>query len=205
MSTLEDLANAKNMTDFVKALQQNHLAQVIAAKYEANPLLLGEHYAINLTPAPPGADAPVDDPAKMSMVLIISVKPGYKSAVFGNLCIPENVQGNLLPRITYKMFTDVKNYKMQPFYLDWSQHFELMYQLSGWTMVELDVGYLTSSTGDSVEDMQWNLFVKPDAPVDTVVYQLAACLKSLQNVMISDRYNSFVLALLDNRPQISSK
>ena len=95
MSTLEDLANAKNMTDFVKSLQQNHLAQVTASKYEANPLLLGDHYMINFTPAPPGADVPSDDPAQMSMILLVSVKPEYKSAVMGNLCIPQNNLGIL--------------------------------------------------------------------------------------------------------------
>ena len=89
--------------------------------------------------------------------------------------------------------------------IDWTQHFELLYHLTGWTMVELDVGYLTSSTGDSVEDMQWNLFVNPDASVDVVSYQLAACLKSITNMEISDKFNSFVLALLDNRPHISTK
>ena len=72
-------------------------------------------------------------------------------------------------------------------------------------MVELDVGYLTSSTGDSVEDMQWNLFVNPEATVDTVTYQLAASLKSITNREISDKFNSFVLALLDNRPLIATK
>lgn len=81
------------MSEFAKSLQQNHLAQVIASKYEANPLLLGEHYAINLTPSPPGADVPSDDPAQMSMLLLISVKPGYKSSVLGNLCIPQNNLG----------------------------------------------------------------------------------------------------------------
>ena len=67
------------------------------------------------------------------------------------------------------------------------------------------MGYLTSSTGDSVEDMQWNLFVNPEATVDTVTYQLAASLKSITNREISDKFNSFVLALLDNRPLISTK
>ena len=96
MSTLEKLANAKNMPEFAKALQQNHLAQVIASKYEANPMILGDHYMINLTPTPPGADVPSDDPAQSSMILIVSVKPGYKSAVLGNLCIPQNNLGNII-------------------------------------------------------------------------------------------------------------
>ena len=72
-------------------------------------------------------------------------------------------------------------------------------------MVELDVSFLTSSTGDSVDDMQWNLFVNPDATVDVVTYQLAACLKSITNRQISDKFNSFALALLDNRPHIATK
>ena len=92
MSTLEDLS-LENMTEFMDALRQNHLSQVIAAKYEANPLLLGEHYAINLTPSPPGADMPRDDPAKASVILVVSVKTGYKSAIFGNLFIPANGRG----------------------------------------------------------------------------------------------------------------
>jgi len=43
------------------------------------------------------------------------------------------------------------------------------------------------------------------ATVDTLAYQLAASLKSLTNKTISEDYNSFVLALLDNRPHISIK
>ena len=92
MTTIEDL-NLLNMTDFMKALQQNHLAQVIATKYSANPLLLGDHYAINLTPTPPGSDASQDDPAKASVILIVSVKPDYKSAIFGNVLIPDSMKG----------------------------------------------------------------------------------------------------------------
>ena len=94
MSTLniEDL-NLLTMSEFMKALQQNHLAQVIATKYSANPLLLGEHYAINLTPTPSGSDATVDDPAVASVILIVSVKPGYKSSIFGNVFIPDNMKG----------------------------------------------------------------------------------------------------------------
>ena len=94
MTTLQlgDL-NLTTMSEFTKALQQNHLAQVIATKYSANPLLLGEHYAINLTPAPPGTDSTQDDPAKASVILIVSVKPDYKSAIFGNMLIPDNMKG----------------------------------------------------------------------------------------------------------------
>ena len=84
------------MTEFMKALQQNHLSQVIATKYSANPLLLGEHYAINLTPTPPGSDSAQDDPAKASVILIVSVKPGYKSAIFGNVLIPDSMKGEFL-------------------------------------------------------------------------------------------------------------
>ena len=82
------------MTEFTKALQENHLAQVIATRYSANPLLLGDHYAINLTPTPPGSDASQDDPAKASVILIVSVKPEYKSVIFGNVLIPDSMKGS---------------------------------------------------------------------------------------------------------------
>lgn len=91
MATLEDLANANNMSDFVKALQENHLAQVTAAKYENNPLLLGEHFDLNFTPLPAGPSG--DDPAENSEVILVSFKPGYKAPNFGNLLIPKDKKG----------------------------------------------------------------------------------------------------------------
>ena len=94
MATFEDLANANNMSDFIKALQENHLAQVTAAKYENNPLLLGEHFALNFTPLPPGPCG--DDPAENSEVILVSFKPDYKSPSFGNILNPKDKKGTLL-------------------------------------------------------------------------------------------------------------
>ena len=91
MDTLEELANANNMSDFIKALQENHLAQVMAAKYENNPLILGEHFALNFTPLPPGPCG--DDPAENSEVILVSFKPQYKSPNFGNVMIPSDRKG----------------------------------------------------------------------------------------------------------------
>ena len=77
---------------FTETLQQNHLAQVTASKYHSNPLLLGEHYAMNFTPAP-AIVQDNDDPAENSVVILLSYKPEYKSAVFGNWLIPDNMEG----------------------------------------------------------------------------------------------------------------
>ena len=72
-------------------------------------------------------------------------------------------------------------------------------------MVELEVSYLRSSGGDSVPEMIWGLLVKPDAPVERVVSAIAAGLKSLSNKTVSDKFNSFILALADNRPLITTR
>ena len=71
--------------------------------------------------------------------------------------------------------------------------------------MELDISYLRSQFGDAVEDMTWNLFVKPDATVDTFVYQVAATLKSISNHEIAKEFNSFALSLVDNRPLIGNR
>ena len=89
--------------------------------------------------------------------------------------------------------------------LDWTQAFEVQYQLTSWNKVVLEVAYHRSRWGDALPDMTWNLFVKPDAPVDTVVYQIAASLKSMTNMTIAEGFNSFVIALVDNRPKIAKK
>ena len=91
MATFEELANANNMSDFVKALQENHLAQVTAAKYENNPLILGEHFALNFTPLPSGPSG--DDPAENSEVILVSYKPEHKAPNFGNILIPNDRKG----------------------------------------------------------------------------------------------------------------
>ena len=97
MATFEDLANA-NMSDFIKALQENHLAQVTAAKYETNPLLLGEHFALNFTPLPSGSCG--DDPAENSEVILVSFKPDYKSPTFGNILNPKDKKGKKICEIS---------------------------------------------------------------------------------------------------------
>ena len=71
--------------------------------------------------------------------------------------------------------------------------------------MELEVTYLRSRYGDAVPNMTWNLFVKSDALMDNFVYQIAASLKSISNMTIADEYNSFVIALVDNRPNIAKK
>ena len=91
MATLEELADANDMTDFIKSLQENHLAQVIAAKYERNPILLGEHFALNFIPLPPGPCG--DDPAEDVLVIVVTYKPKNKVPNFGNLLIPTDHKG----------------------------------------------------------------------------------------------------------------
>ena len=71
--------------------------------------------------------------------------------------------------------------------------------------MELEIAYLRSKWGDTLPDMTWNLFVRPDAPVDVVTYQLAASLKCIKDMEIANDFNSFVLALVDNRPRIAKK
>ena len=92
MTSLEETMNGLNEESFSEALQRNHLSQVIASKYERNPLLLGEHYAITFTPAP-AEFAESADPAEDSVVLLLGYRPDYKSAHFGNLLIPDNMEG----------------------------------------------------------------------------------------------------------------
>ena len=70
----------------------HHLAQILAAKYQNNPELLGQHYDINLTPLVP-LEAHGDDPARDSQVLLVNHKPEYKIPNFGNSMIPEKVTG----------------------------------------------------------------------------------------------------------------
>ena len=92
MTSLEDTINTQDGETFTEALQRNHLSQVIASKYERDPLSLGEHYSINFTPAP-AEFAESTDPAEESVVLLLGHRPDYKSAVMGNLLIPDNMDG----------------------------------------------------------------------------------------------------------------
>ena len=73
-------------------LRKHHLSQVIADRYEKNPQKLGEHYDLNFTPTPT-LETGGEDPAKDSVVIIVSYKPEYKSPNFGNLLIPSDQKG----------------------------------------------------------------------------------------------------------------
>ena len=67
------------------------------------------------------------------------------------------------------------------------------------------MSHLRSQGGDSVSEMIWGLLVKSDAPVERVINHLAAGMKSLTNRTISNKFNSFIVALADNRPLITTR
>ena len=83
--------------------------------------------------------------------------------------------------------------------------FSFLHKITGWIVVELEVSYLRTHGGDSVPEMVWGLLVKPEAPVDRVTNHLAAGLKSMSNKTISNKFNSFLIALADNRPLITTR
>ena len=56
-----------------------------------------------------------------------------------------------------------------------------------------------------MDEMIWGLLVKSDASVDRVIAHLAAGLKSMSNKTISDKFNSFIVALADNRPLLTTR
>ena len=85
----------RTLAGFLRDLQKHHLAQIIAGKYAKNPELLGFHYGLNFTPLPP-FETHGDDPARDSVVILVSHKPGYKLPNFGNVLIPENIKGRFL-------------------------------------------------------------------------------------------------------------
>ena len=94
MATPDPTNKPKAMGEFQEDLRKFHLAQVIADRYEKNPQKLGDHYNLNFTPSPTRVVSD-EDPAEDSVFLIVSEKPEYKSANFGNLLIPQDQKGKL--------------------------------------------------------------------------------------------------------------
>ena len=92
MEDLGQFSSLEEVADFANDIQAHHLAQVLAAKYEKSPELLGSHYELNFT-ALPALEAHGEDPARDSKVILISWKPKYTIPNFGNVIIPENVAG----------------------------------------------------------------------------------------------------------------
>ena len=82
----------RTLAGFLQDLQKHHLAQIIAAKYEKDPKLLGFHYGLNFIPLPP-FETHGDDPARNSVVILVSYRPEFKIPNFGNWLIPENIKG----------------------------------------------------------------------------------------------------------------
>ena len=93
MATDRPSGSTDGMEEFSKDMEAHHLAQILAAKYEKDPDLLGRHYEMNFT-ALPAQDAHGEDPARASKVMLASWKPKYSIPQFGNILIPENVKGN---------------------------------------------------------------------------------------------------------------
>ena len=89
--------------------------------------------------------------------------------------------------------------------LDWQPVFDFIYQVTGWHPVELNTTYLHTREGQAAADMQWNLLVHPSTTLESFGFQIAGALKYMSNKRISDDFNSFVLALMDNRPSIAER
>ena len=80
------------LENFSKDMEAHHLAQILAAKYDKDPDMLGRHYEMNFTPLP-AMDAYGEDPAAASKLMLVSWKPKYRIPNFGNVLIPENIKG----------------------------------------------------------------------------------------------------------------
>ena len=78
-----------------------------------------------------------------------------------------------------------------------------MYQSTGWHPVDLGVTYLHTREGQAIADMQWNMLVHPETTVESMNFQIAGAMNYLTNKTIAPEFNSFALALMDNRPGIA--
>ena len=81
-----------DLETFSNDMEAHHLAQILAAKYDKDPDMLGRHYEMNFTPLP-AMDAHGEDPAAASKLMLVSWKPKYTIPNFGNALMPENIKG----------------------------------------------------------------------------------------------------------------
>ena len=166
------ISNKKDKTqaDIREELEKKVLSFTAASIYEALPNLLVTERGITFTQLP-SKEFVYDDPASKSCVMVIDFDDDNPAPDRGNYLISDSKR-------------------------DYSQLFNLLYDLTNMVVIKL-----TISNGVNSDPMKITkyLVVAAQAKMAEFCYEITALLKVMKEGVIDNKYNSFVLAIRSNQ------
>ena len=170
------VTKAQFQSDIREALEKKVLTFMAASSYEAVPAQMASERGLTFTPLPP-MEFDEADPAANSCIMVIDHDASEPS--------PEN--GNYL-------ISDSKK--------DYTQMFDLLFDLTNMLVVKLKI---SNGTDNESQNLVKYLVVNINTNMEELCYELSALLKIMQGGSVGKGYNSFVLAVRDNRNSIERR
>lgn len=155
--------------DIREALEKKILSFTVASTYEVLPTLLVTERGITFTQLPP-RQFDKDDPVANCCTLVIDFDGENPSPEKGNY-----------------LMSDSKR--------DYTQLFDLIYDLTNMLVVKL---YISDGSQESEQRIVKYLVVSPQAKMGDFCHEITSLLKIMQGGVVDDKYNSFVLIIQSN-------
>ena len=160
----------KTQVDIREALEKKVLTFMTASTYEAMPNLMVAERGISFTQLPPKVFDDTD-PAAASTIMVIDYEPDNPSPLKGNY-----------------LMSDSKK--------DYTQTFDLIYDLTNMMVIKLNI---STGSQQGERNIVKFLVVSQEAKMSEFSFEVAALLNVMRGGTVDDQYNSFVLAIGDNR------
>ena len=160
---------ALSHADIREALEKKILSYTAASTYEALPHLLVTERGISFTQLPP-LDFDDDNPVASCSTLVIEFEGENPSPEKGNYLVSDSKR-------------------------DYTQFFDLIYDLTKWLVVKL---YISDGSQNGEQNIIKYLVVSPQAKMENFCHEVTSLLKIMQGGVVDDKFNSFALIIRSN-------
>ena len=163
--------------DFRQEIEKDKMSYFIALKYDKNREKYVFDRRMQFTPLPVSQYA-VEDPAASSVVSMVEYGHDKPLPQLGNYLVPDSTK-------------------------NWSQTFDLHYDLTSMYAVQLDIGFLSPGSSEMANKIVKFCVVKREATMKQFLSSLASLMLIMQGKEIKDDFSSIVFALEDNGATMS--
>ena len=168
-SGLVQQQKALSQSDIREALEKKILSFTAASTYEALPNLLVTERGITFTQLPPKEFDP-NNPVATCCVLVIDFDGANPSPEKGNYLVSDSKR-------------------------DYTQFFDLIYDLTNWMVVKL---FISDGSQEGEQKIVKYLVVSPQAKMGEFCHEVTSLLKIMQGGVVDDKYNSFAFIIKSN-------
>ena len=155
--------------DIREALEKKILSYTAASTYEALPNLLVNERGITFTQLPP-KDFDDDNPVAKCCTLVLDFDGENPSPEKGNYLVSDSKR-------------------------DYTQFFDLIYDLTNWLVVKL---FISDGSQEGEQNIVKYLVVSPQVKMGDFCHEVTSLLKIIQGGVVDDRYNSFAFIIRSN-------